>query len=74
MNPWFKVALGIAFFLLGLGYLNRPDLIERMNAFVRETLFNDAHLALERRKWGVFFLLLSLLFLYLGYSALYGAP
>lgn len=74
MNPWLKVLIGIAFFLLGLGYLNRPDLIERMNAFVRETFFNDAHLALERRKWGVFFLLLSLLFLYLGYVALYGAP
>lgn len=74
MSPWAKVFFGIAFFLLGLGYLNRPDLIERMNAFLRESLFNDAHLALERRKWGVFFLLLSLLFLYLGYTGLYGTP
>ena len=74
MNPWAKVGAGCFFFMLGLGYLYRPDLIERMNAFLRETLFNDAYLALERRKWGVFFLLLSLLFLYLGYSALYGAP
>jgi hypothetical protein len=74
MNPWAKVFVGIACFLLGLGYLNRPDLIERMNAFVRETLFNDAHLALERRKWGVFFLLVSLLFVYLGYTGLYGTP
>lgn len=74
MSPWAKVFVGVAFFLLGLGYLNRPDLIERMNAFLRESLFNDAHLALERRKWGVFFLLLSLLFLYLGYTGLYGTP
>lgn len=74
MSPWFKVAVGVAFFLLGLGYLNRPDLVERMNAFLRETLLNDSYIALERRKWGVFFLLLSLLFLYLGYAGLYGRP
>lgn len=73
MSPWAKVAVGILFFLLGMGYLERPDLIERMNAVLRETLFNDAYIALERRKWGVFFLLLSLLFLYLGYIGLYGA-
>lgn len=74
MSAWLKVFLGVFFFLLGLGYLNRPDLIERMNAFVRETLFNDAHLALERRKWGVFFLLVSLLFVYLGYKGLNRVP
>ncbi|MBI4422218.1 MAG: hypothetical protein HY554_00730 [Elusimicrobia bacterium] len=70
MTPSQKVALGILFFLLGLGYLYRPDLIERMNALLREYLFNDAHLALERRKWGMFFLLLSFLFLYMGYSTI----
>lgn len=74
MTPWFKVGIGIIFFLLGLGYLDRPDLIERMNAFLRATLLNDSYIALERRKWGVFFLLLSLLFLYLGYNGLYGLP
>ncbi|MBI3297966.1 MAG: hypothetical protein HYZ75_07375 [Elusimicrobia bacterium] len=74
MTPWLKVAVGVFFFMLGLGYINRPDLIERMNAVLRETLLNDSYMALERRKWGVFFLLLSLLFLYLGYIALYGAP
>ncbi len=74
MNPWLKVGVGMVFFLLGMGYLNRPDLIERMNAFLRETLLNDSYLALERRKWGVFFLLLSLLFVYLGYIALNGTP
>lgn len=74
MTAWAKVFIGVVFFLMGLGYLYRPDLIERMNAFVRETFFNDAHLALERRKWGVFFLLVSLLFVYLGYTALQGKP
>ncbi len=69
MTPAFKIFLGLGFFALGLGYLYRPDLIERMNALIREYLLNDAHIALERRKWGAFFLLLSFLFLYMGYSA-----
>lgn len=72
MSPWLKVAVGLFFFLLGLGYLYKPSVIERVNAILRETLLNDAYIALERRKWGVFFLLVSLLFLYLGYASLYG--
>jgi hypothetical protein len=74
MYPWGRVFLGLAFFMLGLGYLYRPRLIERMNAFLREFLLNDAYIALERRKWGVFFLLLSVLFLYMGYTGLYPRP
>lgn len=64
--------VGGLFFLLGLGYLYRPDLIERMNALLREYLLNDAHIALERRKWGVFFLLLAFLFFYMARAALNG--
>ena len=74
MSPWGKVSAGILFFLLGLGYLYRPALIERINTFLRDVVLNDAHIALERRKWGVFFLLLSVLFLYMGYTALYRVP
>ena len=70
MSPFFKIVLGLVSLLLGLGYLYRPDLIERMNALLREYLLNDAYIALERRKWGVFFLLLSFLFLYMGWAAL----
>ena len=69
MNPLYKIIIGILSFLLGLGYLYRPDLIERMNAFLRETLLNDAYIALERRKWGAFFLLIGFLFLYMGFTA-----
>ena len=71
MSPSLKVFFGLFFFALGLGYLYRPDLIERMNALLREYLLNDAHLALERRKWGMFFLLVSFLFLYMAWSALH---
>ncbi|MBI5243538.1 MAG: hypothetical protein HY922_07620 [Elusimicrobia bacterium] len=74
MSHWVKVAFGVVFFLLGLGYLYRPTIIERINSFLREVVLNDAHIALERRKWGVFFLLLSVLFLYMGYTALYRLP
>ncbi|MCX5788518.1 MAG: hypothetical protein NTX64_08485 [Elusimicrobia bacterium] len=70
MSPTYKILFGLIFFALGLGYLYRPDLIERMNALLREYVLNDAHLALERRKWGMFFLLLSFLFLYMAHSAL----
>jgi len=74
MTPGIKIAFGIFFFFLGLGYLFRPALIERMNAFIRETLLNDAYISLERYKWGVFFLLLSFLFLYMGITSIYGIP
>jgi uncharacterized protein YjeT (DUF2065 family) len=70
MNPFFKLAVGLACFLLGLGYLYRPDLIERMNALLREYLLNDAYIALERKKWGAFFLLAAFLFLYMGWTSL----
>jgi uncharacterized protein YjeT (DUF2065 family) len=70
MNPLFKLAVGFVSLLLGLGYLYRPDLIERMNALLRDYVLNDAYIALERRKWGMFFLLVAFLFLYTGWAAL----
>jgi hypothetical protein len=74
MKPWLKLALGVLSFLLGLGYLYRPDLIWRMNAILRDYLLNDAHMALERRKWGIFFLLMSFIFLYMGLSGIVRVP
>jgi hypothetical protein len=70
MSPLLKILVGLASGLLGLGYLYRPDLIERMNAVLRDYLLNDAYIALERKKWGMFFLLVSFLFLYMGWSGL----
>ena len=72
MNALFKIIVGLFFFLLGLGYLYKPSVIERINAILRETLLNDAYIALERRKWGVFFLLVSFLFLFMAYIQLNG--
>lgn len=70
MTPTLKIVIGLISGILGLGYLYRPDLIERMNAVLRDYLLNDAYIALERKKWGVFFLLVSILFLYTGWAAL----
>jgi hypothetical protein len=72
ISPGLKVLIGCFFFVLGLGYLYRPDLIHRMNALLREYFLNDSLIALERRKWGMFFLLISFLFLYMAYYQLYG--
>lgn len=70
MTPKLKLVIGILCGLLGLGYLYRPDLIERMNSVLRDYVLNDSYIALERKKWGMFFLLVSVLFLYTGWSAL----
>lgn len=64
-----KISFGLIFLAMGLGYLYRPDLIARLNAILRDYLFNDAYMALERKKWGLFFLLLSFLFIYMGYTS-----
>lgn len=69
MTPTLNILIGLFCGLLGLGYLYRPDLIERMNAVLRDYVLNDAYIALERKKWGMFFLLTSFLFLYMGRNA-----
>jgi hypothetical protein len=70
MSPLFKIGVGLVCGLVGLGYLYRPDLIERINAVLRAYLLNDAYIALERKKWGVFFLLLAFFFVYMGWMGL----
>lgn len=72
MKPWLKLVAGAVCALLGMGYLYRPDLIERMNAVIRNTVLNDTYIALERKKWGMFFLLMAFLFLYMGVTSIYG--
>ncbi len=70
MNALLALVVGFARLLLGFGYLYRPDVIERMNALLREYFLNDAYIALERKKWGMFFLLAAFLFLYMGWTSL----
>ena len=70
MSPELQLFLGMTFGLLGLGYLYRPDVIERLNAVLRDWLLNDAHIALERRKWGTLLLLMSVVLIYMGWTGL----
>lgn len=65
MIPWLEFVVGVLSILLGLGYLYRPDRIARLNAILRDYLLNDAHMALERKKWGSMFLLMGFLLLYM---------
>ncbi len=70
MSVVLKLGIGAMCFLLGLGYLYRPDVITRINALLREYFLNDVYIALERKKWGFFFLLIGFLFLYMGVTSL----
>ena len=71
MNAYLKLAAGFICLLFGLGYLYRPALIERVLTLLRDILLNDIHQVLERKKWGIFFLLLSFFFFYMGLSTLF---
>lgn len=72
INPYLKIIFGLMFVLLGLGYIYRPDAIERINRLIRETFLNDSYVALHRRNWGFLLLLLGGVLLYMGVSRLRG--
>lgn len=66
INPYLKMFFGLLFILLGLGYIYRPDAIERINRIVRETFLNDSYVALHRKNWGFLLLLIGAVLLYMG--------
>jgi hypothetical protein len=70
ITPLIKILLGLFLTLLGLGYICRPDIIERINKLLRETILNDSYIALERKKWGFFFILIGIVLFYMGMSRL----
>jgi len=72
INPYLKIIFGLMFVLLGLGYIYRPDAIERLNRLIKETFLNDSYVALHRRNWGFLLLLLGGVLLYMGVSRLRG--
>ena len=71
ISPYYKLLFGIIIFMLGLGYIYRPDIIERVNKVLKETLLNDSYVALHRRSWGFLLLLLGAILIYMGFSRLY---
>ncbi len=68
INPYLKIFFGLLFILLGLGYIFKPEAIERVNRLIRETFLNDSYVALHRRNWGFLLLLLGALLIYMGVS------
>jgi len=72
INPYIKLFFGLLILLVGLGYIYRPDLIERMNRLMKETLLNDSYVALHRRNWGFLLILVGSTLLYMGISRIYG--
>jgi len=57
---------GIFFLIMSLGYLYRPTIIIKINAWGRKYLFNDQVLVAHRKKIGVVLLIISVIFLYGG--------
>jgi len=74
INPYFKLFFGLLLLLLGLGYIYKPEVIERINRLLKETLLNDSYAALYRRKWGLVLVVVGGLLVYTGLSRLLGAP
>ncbi len=70
INPYFKLFFGLLILALGLGYIYRPDLIERVNRVLKETLLNDSYVALHRRSWGLLLALLGAILIYMGVTRL----
>jgi hypothetical protein len=72
INPYIKLFFGLVILLLGLGYIYKPDVIERINRVLKETLLNDSYVALHRRNWGFLLVLLGATLSYMGISRLLG--
>lgn len=72
INPYLKIFFGLLFLLLGLGYIYRPGIIERVNRLIRETFLNDSYVALHRKNWGFLLLLIGAVLVYMGFSRVHG--
>ena len=70
VNPYLKLLFGMLIAMLGLGYLYRPDIVQRLNKVLKETLLNDSYVALHRRSWGFLLLLLGAILIYMGVTRL----
>jgi len=68
ISPYVKIFFGLLFVLLGLGYIYKPEAIERLNKLIKETFLNDSYVALHRRNWGFLLLLLGAVLMYMGVS------
>ena len=72
INPYLKIFFGLVFVLLGLGYVYKPEIIERINRLIKETFLNDSYVALHRKNWGFLLLLVGGGLIYMGVSRALG--
>lgn len=72
INPYLKLLFGLMLLLLGMGYIYKPEIIERINRLIRETFLNDSYVALHRKNWGFLLLLVGGLLVYMGLARLRG--
>lgn len=70
--PYFKLFFGLAILLLGLGYIYKPGVVERVNRVLKETLLNDSYIAMHRRKLGFLLTLVGATLIYMGVSRILG--
>jgi len=68
INPYLKIFFGLVFILLGLGYIYKPEIIERINRLIKDTFLNDSYVALHRKNWGFLLLLVGGVLIYMGVS------
>ncbi len=68
ISPYLKIFFGLLFVLLGLGYIYKPEVIERLNRLIKETFLNDSYVALHRRNWGFLLVLVGAVLVYMGVS------
>lgn len=64
-----KLLVGLIMLMFSIGYLFRPDLIVKINDWGRSFVFNDKYIMENRRKVGVFFLVLSFIAIYMSFSS-----
>jgi len=62
-----EILIGLLFLIISVGYLYRPTIIIRFNAWGRKYLFNDQLLITHRKKIGVILLIIAIVFLYGGF-------
>jgi len=63
---FFEIFIGLFLLIISLGYLYRPAMITKFNAWGRKYLFNDQLLITHRKKIGVILLIISIILLYGG--------
>ena len=55
---------GLFVLALGLGYLYRPEKIQRINCWLRDNLFNDRLLVTHRRRAGTVLLFIGIILIF----------